>query len=65
VLASGFLDRALDATPDLAVALALYGDVMVARRDVTHARDYYTRALSGSGELPDRARVEAALAALH
>lgn len=65
VLASGFLDRALDRTPDLAAALALYGDVMVARRNVTSARDYYTRALAGSGELADRARVEAALRSLH
>lgn len=64
VLASGFLDRALDRTPDLAAALALYGDVMVARRNSASARDYYTRALAGSGELSDRARVEAALASL-
>lgn len=64
VLASGFLDRALDRTPDLAAALALYGDVMVARRNVPSARDYYTRALAGSGALPDRARVETALAGL-
>ena len=65
VLASGFLDRALDRTPDLAAALALYGDVMVARRNPTSARDYYARALAGSGGLPDRARVETALAAMH
>ena len=45
-------------------ALALYGDVMVARRNAASARDYYTRSLAGSGAFPDRARVEAALAAM-
>ncbi|AKF09171.1 tetratricopeptide repeat protein [Sandaracinus amylolyticus] len=60
VLASGFLDRVLQQHPNNAPALALYGDVMRARRDTTRARDYYQRALAGSGEL-DRARVEQAL----
>lgn len=60
VLASGFLDRVLQAQPNLAAALALYGDVMRARRDTAQARQYYQRALQGTGDL-DRARVEQAL----
>lgn len=58
VLASGFLDRILERTPDNAAALALYGDVMRARSDRTRALDYYDRALRGTGPL-DRAAVEA------
>lgn len=61
VLAAAFLDRMLEAHPDLAEGLALYGDVMKARSDRTAARDYYQRALRGRGELRDRARVEAAI----
>ncbi len=63
VLASGFLDRLLTVHPDLAAGLALYGDVMRARRDTARARDYYQRALGGRGAL-ERARVEEALRAL-
>lgn len=63
VLAAGFLDRLLEAHPNLAPALAVYGDIMVGRRDSAAARDYYQRALAGTGEL-DRPRVEAALRAL-
>lgn len=58
VLASGFLDRILERTPDNGAALCLYGDVMVARGDRTRARDYYTRSLTGSGPV-DRAHCEA------
>ena len=62
VLASGFLDSILRAQPEQAEALALYGDVMVARSDRAQARQYYERALrAGTAE---RARVEAALRAL-
>jgi tetratricopeptide (TPR) repeat protein len=60
VLASGFLDRLLSQQPTNAAGLALYGDVMRARRDTARARDYYQRALRGTGEL-DRAHVEQAL----
>jgi tetratricopeptide (TPR) repeat protein len=60
VLASAFLDRILERTPDHATALALYGDVMMARTDRVRARDYYTRALSGTGPV-DRAHCEARL----
>lgn len=56
-LASGFLDRYLQGKPNSAPALALYGDVMVARRDPGAARRYYQRALRGRGEI-DRAEVE-------
>jgi tetratricopeptide (TPR) repeat protein len=60
VLASGFLDLLLSRIPNNAAALALYGDVMRIRRDSTRARDYYDRALQGTGPV-DRARVEQAL----
>ncbi len=60
VLASGFLDRLLERMPDNAAGLTLYGDVMVARSDRTHAREYYERALRGSGPV-DRPYLEAAL----
>lgn len=63
VLASGFLDRILDRMPDNAAALSLYGDVMRIRNDRTRARDYYTRALAGTGAF-DRAHVETALSEL-
>lgn len=62
-LAAAFLDRALDRSPRLADALALYGDVMVARGDRADAKTMYERALSGEGEL-DRPRVQQALAKL-
>ncbi|MDQ3033029.1 MAG: tetratricopeptide repeat protein, partial [Myxococcota bacterium] len=60
VLASGYLDRLLQQHPNLGAGLALYGDVMRARRDATQARQYYQRALQGTGEV-DRARIETAL----
>lgn len=63
VFASGFLDRLLESQPNLAPALALYGDVMRTRNDPVRARDYYERALRGEGEI-DRPRVEASLRAL-
>jgi tetratricopeptide (TPR) repeat protein len=62
VLASGFLDSILRTQPEHADALALYGDVMVARRDRTQARTYYERAIRGG--TTERARVEAALRGL-
>jgi tetratricopeptide (TPR) repeat protein len=62
VLASGFLDSILRVQAEQPEALALYGDVMLARSDRTQARQYYERALrAGTSE---RARVEAALRAL-
>lgn len=60
VLAAGFLDRLLEHDRELAPALALYGDIMASRQDRNAARAYYERALRGHGDLPDRARVEAA-----
>ena len=59
VLASGFLDGVLRVQPENGEALALYGDVMTARRDRTQARTYYEHALQAG--VADRARVEAAL----
>jgi len=62
VLASGFLDSLLRNQPENANALALYGDVMLARSDRAQARQYYERALAAG--TTERARVEAALRAL-
>jgi tetratricopeptide (TPR) repeat protein len=62
VLATGFLDRVLAAQPNNAQALALYGDAL-ASREPARARDYYQRALRGTGEF-DRAHVEQALRTL-
>lgn len=62
VLASGFLDSILRTQPEHGDALALYGDVMVARRDRTQARSYYERALRANTS--ERARVETALRGL-
>ncbi len=59
-LAAAFLDRALDRAPRSAAALALYGDVMLARGDRADAKTMYERALGGEGAF-DRALVEAAL----
>lgn len=59
-LAAAFLDRALDRAPQLAAALALYGDVMAARGDRADAKTMYERALAGEGEF-DRSAVEQAL----
>ena len=58
VLATGFLDNLLRTHPSSAAGLALYGDAMKARGDRAKAREYYQRALRGSGPL-DRAAVEA------
>jgi tetratricopeptide (TPR) repeat protein len=63
VLAAGFLDRVLAQQANHATALALYGDVMLARSDREQARSYYERALAGAGPI-DRARVEQALSGL-
>ncbi|MBX7191819.1 MAG: tetratricopeptide repeat protein [Sandaracinaceae bacterium] len=62
VLASGFLDSILRNQPENGEALALYGDVMVARRDRTQARQYYEHALRAGAR--DRARIETALRGL-
>jgi len=59
VLASAFLDSILRVQEENGEALALYGDVMVARRDPTQARGYYEHALRAG--VADRARIEAAL----
>jgi tetratricopeptide (TPR) repeat protein len=63
VLAAGFLDRLLARHGELARALALYGDVMVARSERPQAREYYQRALRGEGPL-ERERVQSALSGL-
>ena len=63
VLAAGFLDRLFTRHPQHAGALALYGDIMVIRRESAAARDYYQRALAGQGPV-DRARIQSALAGL-
>lgn len=62
VLASGFLDSLLRNQPEHADALALYGDVMLARRDRAAARAHYERALRAG--TTERTRVEAALRGL-
>jgi tetratricopeptide (TPR) repeat protein len=49
VLASGFLDRVLEAHPNLAVAHALYGDIAARRGDRAAAKEHYERALVGDG----------------
>ncbi len=64
VLASGYLDRLLESMPNNAAGLSLYGDIARIRHDTAHARDYYTRALAGDGDL-DRPHVEQALRELH
>jgi tetratricopeptide (TPR) repeat protein len=57
LLSGALLDKALEREPRSAEALALYGDVLVARGDKTGARDHYQRALAGEGAL-DRAAVQ-------
>ena len=59
VLASAFLDSVLRVQAENGEALALYGDVMTARRDRTQARSYYERALRAGAT--DRVRIQAAL----
>src|SRR5690606_40506749 len=49
VLAAGFLDRLLETHPRLAVAHALYGNVLVRRGDRLGAKDHYQQALTGEG----------------
>jgi tetratricopeptide (TPR) repeat protein len=63
-LASAFLDRLLERQPTVAAALSLYGDIARVRHELPAARDYYTRALAGTGEF-DRSHVEQALRELH
>jgi tetratricopeptide (TPR) repeat protein len=59
-VAAGFLERALARNPSHAAVLALLGEVMAARGDKVRAREYYERALKGSGEI-DRDKVSKAL----
>jgi len=63
VLAVGFLDRLIAQQPTLSAALELYGDAMLARRDRTRARDYYRRALEGTGPV-NRRRIRQQLSGL-
>lgn len=63
VLGVGFLQRVLAAHGDYAPALALMGDVMRGRNRATQAREFYQRALRGTGDF-DRAAVQAAMRAL-
>lgn len=63
-LGAAFLDRLLEGQPTVAAALALYGDIARARHETPAARDYYTRALAGTGDF-DRSHVEQALREIH
>ncbi len=63
LLASAYLDRALDQHAQHAGVLELYGDVMRARGDSTRARSFYQDALRVS-DGADRARVQEKLNAL-
>lgn len=63
-LAAAFLDRLLESQPTVAQALALYGDIARARHETPAARDYYQRALAGTGDF-DRSHVEQALREIH
>ena len=63
-LAAAFLDRLLESQPTVAQALSLYGDIARARHELPAARDYYQRALAGTGDL-DRSHVEQALREIH
>jgi tetratricopeptide (TPR) repeat protein len=59
-VAAGFLQRALARKPSDAQVLALLGEVTAARGDRVKAREYYQRALKGSGDI-DREKVSQAL----
>ncbi len=63
VLAVGFLDRLLQQHENLSAALELYGDAMLARRDRARAREYYERALHGTGHV-NRRRIRQQLSGL-
>lgn len=65
-LATAFLDRllGLPSQSTNGAALALYGDIAAGRHETPAARDYYTRALAGTGDF-DRAHVQQALSQLH
>jgi len=63
VLATAFLVRVTRVHRDYAPALAMLGDIMRSRNQNDEARDYYQRALSGTGEI-DRAAVQASLRAV-
>jgi tetratricopeptide (TPR) repeat protein len=62
-LAAGFLDLALERSPNSAPILALYGEVLATRGDKVNARHYYERALKASGEI-DRTRIQKLLSEL-
>jgi tetratricopeptide (TPR) repeat protein len=63
VLASGFLDRLTGERANLAATLTAWGDVMRLRNERERAREYYQRALRGTGPV-DRARIETGLSAV-
>jgi superkiller protein 3 len=63
VLAVGFLERLLQQHDNLSAALELYGDAMLSRRDRARAREYYQRALRGSGPV-NRRRIRQQLSGL-
>jgi len=63
VLAVGFLQRVLGVHENHAPALKLMGDVMRGRNRTDQARDYYQRALQGTGEI-DREAVNGLLQSL-
>jgi tetratricopeptide (TPR) repeat protein len=63
LLSGALLEKALEREPRSAQALALYGDVLVARGDKKAARERYQLALKGEGTL-DRAAVQRRLDAL-
>jgi superkiller protein 3 len=63
VLAVGFLDRVLGQHANLSAGLELYGDAMLARRDRTRAREFYQRALRGTGPV-NRTRIRQKLSSL-
>jgi tetratricopeptide (TPR) repeat protein len=62
-LAAGFLDLALERSPNAAPVLALYGEVLAARGDKIKARLYLERALKAEGEI-DRTRVNELISGL-
>jgi len=62
-VAAGFLDRLLEAHPELSAGLKLYGDAMYMRGDKAAARTYYERALKGRGSV-DRTAIQKVLAEL-
>ncbi|HEX4353882.1 MAG TPA: tetratricopeptide repeat protein, partial [Polyangiales bacterium] len=62
-LAQGFLDKALERTPNSAAAQARYADALVARGDKAKAKEHYRLALGAEGPI-DRDDVQRRLDAL-